>query len=67
MAERAECCGWASWGELVGIGDGRTRVEAWEREDAVVADPESVSASQGDSPNFITIDISNRCQYAVHD
>ena len=26
-----ECCGWASWGELAGMGDGHTAVEGWER------------------------------------
>jgi hypothetical protein len=31
MPDNGECCGWASWGELAGMGDGRTSVSGWER------------------------------------
>jgi hypothetical protein len=30
MSDSNECCGWASWGELAGMGDGRTSVSGWE-------------------------------------
>ena len=32
MTDNTECCGWASWGELAGMGDGRVRVDAWDGE-----------------------------------
>ena len=29
MAGNTECCGWASWGELAGMGNGRIVVDDW--------------------------------------
>ncbi|HEU6449840.1 MAG TPA: hypothetical protein VFT57_00370 [Gemmatimonadaceae bacterium] len=49
MTERGECCGWASWGALVGMGDGSVMVDAWEPQDAGVGRAQSESASPGDT------------------
>jgi hypothetical protein len=33
MTNNDDCCGWASWGELAGMGDGRVSVDSWERKE----------------------------------
>jgi hypothetical protein len=50
MTERGECCGWASWGALVGMGDGSVTVDAWEERDARAGGAQSESARSGDVP-----------------
>ncbi len=37
MRDSNECCGWASWGELAGMGDGHVAVDLWDAEDAGAA------------------------------
>jgi hypothetical protein len=49
MTSSAECCGWASWGELAGMGDGRVRVEVWDQRGAGAAGAEVGGASSSDA------------------
>lgn len=49
MAENTECCGWASWGELAGVGDGSVSAESWEERKEVPPDTKLRSASSDDS------------------
>lgn len=44
MTERGECCGWASWGALAGMGDGGVTVDAWEELDAEAGSAQSEGA-----------------------
>lgn len=50
MVERDECCGWASWGELVGMGDGSVTVDAWEQRGAGAGCAQSGRAGTEDAP-----------------
>ncbi len=49
MTDSEECCGWAAWGELAGMGDGRVRVDAWEEWSASAAGSEAEIESTGDA------------------
>ncbi len=50
MTERGECCGWASWGALVGMGDGSVTVDAWEERDADADCAQSEGGRSGEAP-----------------
>lgn len=49
MTDGVECCGWASWGELAGMGDGRVKVNAWEEPGERAAIAESPCGSSPDA------------------
>lgn len=50
MRERGECCGWASWGALAGMGDGSVAVEAWEEPGVEAGSVQSEDARSGEAP-----------------
>ena len=49
MTDNTECCGWASWGELAGMGDGRVRVDAWDGEETVAVGAERGGVSSDET------------------
>ncbi len=53
MTNSVECCGWASWGELAGMGDGRVKVEEWDERDERSARAAIAESQQGGSPDAL--------------
>jgi hypothetical protein len=49
MTEQGECCGWASWGALAGMGDGSVRVDTGEEQDKGACSAQ-VEAGSGEVP-----------------
>ena len=47
-----ECCGWASWGELAGMGDGHTAVDGWERPEGDAGSCGRERASTANAPRW---------------
>jgi hypothetical protein len=49
MTDNTECCGWAWWGVLAGMGDGRVRVDEWEGEERVAVGAKRGGASSDET------------------
>jgi hypothetical protein len=62
MTDSVECCGWASWGELAGMGDGSVKVEEWEERGAraAIAGPQ-----HGSSPDAVLVGVAARGVAAI--